>query len=441
MDFSSASKYLNSFINYEKVGYNYPRDLKLARVRMVMAQLGVEYTHLPVIHIAGTKGKGSVATIIAYILAASGYRVGLYTSPHFHDFRERIKVLTLTSAGVRVSCISKKDVVEFCVKYKPVLEKMRFTREFGKLSFFEVYTALGFSYFLRQRLDFVVLETGLGGRLDATNVITPFVSVITHIGYDHTSKLGRRLAQIAYEKAGIIKKGIPVVTASQRRSALDVIRKKCKEEKAPMFLYGRDFISSRIRVRPECIFFDFSFGGFSARRLKLSLQGTHQVENASLAIAALRILKDNGIIRQIDFRKGLSAVSLEGRFEIVSRNPLIVFDIAHNVSSFRVLQDSLKTYFPRKKVILIFGASRDKDVKGMLKYINYDKLILTSFSNPRSFSTSELTEQVNDPYALVAQDVRESFKIAYKYYNRGYLILVAGSFFLVADAKGMIKNV
>ena len=337
--------YLDSFLNYEKKTTFSYRVFSLRKVKTLFERLDIAYERLPVIHVAGTKGKGSTSTFCADLLAASGFKTGLYTSPHFFDLRERIKILT--SGGSRL--IDKKALLDIVNYIEPRLKKLK-----NKPTFFEIYTAIAVKYFLRQKVDFAVLETGMGGRLDATNIMTPRVCVISHIGYDHTDKLGKTLLNIAYEKAGIIKKGIPVVCASQKKSVMNVIKKKCKATKSPLYVYSGDFSAGRIRLNHRDTVFDFKFLDAAIKDLQISLRGKYQVENASLALAAVSLLRSK---RRIDFKKGIRDTFIEGRFEIVRKDPLTVVDIAHNPSSFSVLRENIKTYFPFRKVILIFAAS------------------------------------------------------------------------------------
>ncbi|MCM8831660.1 MAG: bifunctional folylpolyglutamate synthase/dihydrofolate synthase [Candidatus Omnitrophica bacterium] len=443
-NYQSATKYLNSFINYErKVFFPYKKNLKLKRVKKLLHELSIPFDKLKVIHIAGTKGKGSTATFCANILASSGFRVGLYTSPHLVDFRERIAILKKNKKGISKTLISKNDVIRIVNNFKPKIEKLRFTSKFGKVTFFEVYTAIAFKYFLEKNVDFVVLETGLGGRLDATNVINrPLISIITHIDYDHMDKLGNRLAQIAYEKAGIIKKKSLVISNYQRKSALKVILKKAKKEKAQFFLYKKDFFCTNIRFYKNCSYFDFRFKNFELKNLKISLLGPHQIENVALALAAIYLLKEKKIIEEeINYRGGLLSSYIEGRFEIIKKNPLVILDVAHNPAAFGALAKNLKLYFPKKKIILIFAVSKDKDIKNMLnKLSGVDKYIFTSFSNPRSVSPQDIKKVSKISDAILTKDIKEAFRIAIKFYKKNYLILISGSLFLVGDAKNFFKR-
>jgi len=500
--------YLDSFINYEKKEwFSYKKSLKLERVETLLKKLNVPYGELKVIHIAGTKGKGSTVTFIAYILACSGYKVGIYTSPHFFDFRERIKVVSRENSVVRSQMISKKEVVRIVEEFKPYLEKMRFTKEWGKLSFFEVYTAIAFEYFGRQNLDFVVLETGLGGRLDATNVIkNPLMVCITHIGYDHTDKLGKRLVDIAYEKSMIVKEKVPVVCSFQRSSVEKVIRRRCREVGAEVYFLGKEFSFSNVRFRRDYTFFDFSFQSFHLRNLRIQLKGPHQVENASLAILGVHLLEREKVLpkKKVNFYEGLKQAFIEGRFEICpirrvpfskekeetqiigkkvvwaesswgekrisffpsqqvnllksrkvnfslkeesvttsgyTRGPLIVLDIAHNPSSFAALSESLKIYFPKRKVVLIFASSKGKDVKKELKKIDFYKIILTSFANPRSLLPEEIKNLCNLKNAILCPTVKEALELVFKFYNnKSFLTLITGSLYLVAEAKIFLRK-
>lgn len=467
----AAEEYLNSFINYEKkTRFSYKRSLKLERVKILFHALQIPYKKLKVIHIAGTKGKGSTAVFCANLLASAGYKVGLYTSPHFFSFRERIKIVCLKNKknkGIEFKnqAITEAELDRILEKIRPFLEGWRVTplektadfnpvrkylfngvreqsslsgsvEKLGKLTFFEVYTAIAFKYFVEKNVDFVVLETGLGGRLDATNIVNPLVCIITHIGYDHTDKLGNKLKDIAYEKAGIIKSRIPVILPFQRKSALRVIKKKCMEKKAPGFFLGRHFKAENIRIRKNCTFFDFKFRNFKLRNLKIRLRGKCQIENACCGLTAVFLLKETGAIEdKIGFKKSVYDCFLAGRFETIKKDPLTILDIAHNVSSVSVLRDNLELYYPSKKIILIFACSKDKDAKKILKKINYSYLILTRFHNLRSYDPWEIKKICNLKQVFIAKDIKEAIEAAKKVYKRNSIIVVSGSMFLVSEAK------
>ena len=441
-NYDKITTYLNSFINYEKNSFfPYKKSLKLERIQYLLNRLDIPYQELKAIHVAGTKGKGSTANFCASILASLGFRVGLYTSPHLFDFRERIKIVHGQQSAVNSYLIPKKEVSIIVEEFRPVLENLRETKKFGKLSFFEIYTALALKYFLDQKVDFAVLETGLGGRLDATNVAKSLVCIITHIGYDHTDKLGRKLSDIAWEKGGIIKEGVPVVCAQQKSSPLEVIRRRARQKRSKLFLYGKDFKIDNLRLKKDYTFFDFKFGSEKLKNLKIYLKGKHQVENTSCALCACYLLKQKGYIKgKLDPKAGLSSAYLEGRFEMMSTNPLVVVDVAHNASSFSALNDSLELYLPCKKKILIFACSKDKDPRKMLKEIDYHYLIITKFNNPRSFGPLELKKICNAKTAYIAEDIKFAFKQARTFYGNDCVIIISGSLFLVSEAKTFLKK-
>jgi dihydrofolate synthase/folylpolyglutamate synthase len=433
--------YLHSFINYEKIPFfSYQRKLKLQRMHFLLESLGIFPDALSVLHIAGTKGKGSTAFLCSWLLAAKGQNVGLYTSPHLFDFRERIQTVA-RSQGHKVTSnlISKLELSRIVNEMQPKIAKLRLPKSMGRVSFFEVYTAVAFKHFLDKKVDVAVLETGLGGRLDATNVVSPRLSLITHIGYDHIQALGRRLSDIALEKAGIIKANVPVVCSRQRPSVLRVIKKACRRKQSPLFILDRDFFAENIRLRRNATLFDFHFGDIYFKDIEIRLKGKYQVENAACALAAFILMAgddgNDGVVKP-----ELYDCILPGRFEIVRKHPLTIIDIAHNISSFCALRDNLKLYFAAKKVILIFACSKDKDAKGMLKAIPFRRLIVTRFGNPRSFLPQELIQTCNLKGAISAQDIQEALRIAAQLYRRDHLILVSGSLFLASEAKKYLQK-
>jgi len=441
-NFSDVKSYLDGFINYEKkTNYPYAKTLKLKRMEHLLGSLGINYKKNKDIHVAGTKGKGSTACFCANCLAEAGYKTGLYTSPHFFDFRERIKILTRGSHAVVGSLISKRDVTRLVKEMQPRLEKIRYTSALGALSFFEVYTALAFKYFLEKKIDFAVLETGLGGRLDATNVTVPLVSIITHIGYDHMDKLGKTLSSIAKEKAGIIKRNVDVVCARQAPSVHRVISERARKMNAELFTFGAAFRSANEHLGLRHTAFDFCFGSENVCGAKIFLKGKYQIENASLAMASIFRLKEKGVMRgSVNFKKALAGSYLPGRFEILKNNPRIISDIAHNEPSFRALSQNLKTYYPKKKIILIFAASNDKDIKKMLSRISYKHLIVTSFNNPRSFRPQEIKNICRVKKVYLAEDVKKALEIGKQLYDNGSVIVISGSLFLVSEARRALQR-
>jgi dihydrofolate synthase/folylpolyglutamate synthase len=429
-DYQQALQYLNSFLNLEKKAfYSYKESLKLNRVYKVAEYLKIFYKDLKAIHIAGTKGKGSTAHFIAYLLAASGYKVGLFTSPHFFSFRERIKIVKARDGKVEEKLISEKSAIEIIEKFKNKLAV--YNKE--KPTYFELITFIGFEYFLNKKVDYAVVEVGLGGRLDSTNIINPLTSVITHIGYDHVDLLGNSLAAIAAEKAGIIKEKIPVVSSYQRHLADKTIKKIAKKNKSSLFILGKDFQTTNIRINKNYTSFDFEFGKNKIKKIKIYAKGSYQVENAGLALASVASIKKEDKTSVLS-KKALSQCRLTGRFEVVSKNPLVVVDVAHNQSSAKAVSDNLKRYYPKKRIILVFSCSSDKKPNQMLPLIKYDALILTQFNHPRSFDVFQL-KNILKRKAVVTINLKDALKIAKNLYNKQSLILICGSFFLAAEAK------
>ncbi|MDZ4158252.1 MAG: folylpolyglutamate synthase/dihydrofolate synthase family protein, partial [Anaerolineaceae bacterium] len=368
--YQQALDYLYSFVDYSLTrAFRYtPDKFDLGRVRKLMACLGNPHLAYPVIHVAGTKGKGSTAAMIDRALREAGYKVGFYTSPHLMDFNERIQI--------NGKPITRCELVEFVDEIKPHVEKIE------GLTTFELTTALGFMFFARQMVDAAVVEVGLGGRLDATNVVDPLVSVITSISYDHMNVLGNTLTEIAGEKAGIIKPGKTVVMAPQQTEARLVVERIAQERGCRLVRVGTDYLFSAwahslagqsllvwSAVEQPLVNAYIESGGRQAwepTRLSIPLLGQHQVENAATAYAALQVARKEGlIISEVDIARGFKAVQWPARFEVLRRNPPLIIDSAHNRDSALKLRHAIDDYLAGQPVILIFGASEDKDVAGM----------------------------------------------------------------------------
>ena len=350
--YNQALDYLYSFVDYSlKHSSELAKaEFNLDRMFALMESLGNPQAKYPIIHVAGTKGKGSVSALCASALQAAGYKVGLYTSPHLLDYVERIQV--------NGEPISHEFMIQLVEEIKPFVAKI------PKLTTFEITTALGFLAFAKQGCTAAVIEVGLGGRLDATNVITPKVSVITSLSYDHMAVLGNTLAQIAGEKAGIIKDGVPVVSSPQKEESLEVLRRVARLNNSAFTLIGKDVkfegLESSLDGQSLQLTDDLRRSTFD---LHLPLLGSHQLENAATAYAALRA---SGIpISDEAIQKGFSQVQWRARFEVARREPPVIFDSAHNQDSFAKLRETLETYFPGRQVYLIFGASEDKNIPGM----------------------------------------------------------------------------
>jgi dihydrofolate synthase/folylpolyglutamate synthase len=436
MDYQKALQYLDLFINYEtRKNFRY-HEVRLDRVRNILKLLNNPQNCAKAIHVAGTKGKGSTASFISSILRNAGYKVGLYTSPHLHDFRERIKV--------NDRLINKKDMVYLIRRLKMVIDE--YINKTGDLpTFFEAYTALAFCYFRLKKVDFMVIEAGLGGRIDATNVIKPLVCVITPISHEHMSKLGRTLSKIAWEKAGIIKKGSSVVVASQPKVAEKVIRKKVRSEKAKLFMVGKNINYELLNFNGKHQHFRIAGLYNTYENLKSSLLGRHQVINAACSIAAIESLRAYRInISSQAIRKGIRKTKWPGRLEVVSQQPTIVLDGAQNRASAKVLKKAIEDIFDYEKLILVLGMSRDKDIKGVSSKLGKisNRIILTQALHPRAASLKRLKKYTSNQKPVhLRKDLKEAIKLAKKKAGKKDLVLITGSLFVVAEARALIKAI
>ncbi|MBN1201197.1 MAG: bifunctional folylpolyglutamate synthase/dihydrofolate synthase [Anaerolineae bacterium] len=379
--YAETLDYLYSFVNWEVERHmRYaPEVITLERPRAVLAALDNPQDRYPVVHITGTKGKGSVGAMCASAFQAAGLRTGLYSSPHLQDFRERFRINN--------RLIAPDDLTALINEMRPVIEAV------PDITWFEVTTALAFLYFARQQVEVAVIEVGLGGRLDATNVVTPVVSVITSLSYDHTHLLGDSLASIAREKGGIIKPGVPVVTAPQSPEALDVLAGIAAEHHAPLTLIGHDWLYTPQQCTWDCQQFTAGPVDQPMQPFRVALPGEHQALNATVALAALDHVRKAGIpVDTQAVQTGFMAVDWPGRLEVVDHTPPLVLDAAHNGASARRLRAALTELFTQRPLALIFGASADKDVSGMFDALLplTDYLIAAQAVHPRALSPDEI---------------------------------------------------
>jgi dihydrofolate synthase/folylpolyglutamate synthase len=429
--YDQALDYLYSFVDYslKHISELARAEFNLDRMFALMEELGNPQARYPILHVAGTKGKGSVAALCASALRAGGYKTGLYTSPHLWDYVERIQV--------NGEPISHEQLVELVEEVKPAVAKI------PKLTTFEITTALGLLAFAKNNVNAAVVEVGLGGRLDATNVVTPGVSVITSLSYDHMAVLGNTLAEIAGEKAGIIKKGVPVVSAPQAEEALDVLKRVAREKRCPFILVGADVkferrsssldgqslhLSPPALSRAEGFHFPLSPQA-QTLALRIPLLGSHQIENAAIAYTALRT---SGIpISDEAIQQGFAQVKWPARFEILRREPPVVVDSAHNRDSARRLRETLDEYFPGIPVILIFCALQDKDIPGMLEELKprLDCVVATRADHPRAPSAEWIAEQVRQVGVPVeaVERVPQALARALELTGQEKIVLAAGS--------------
>lgn len=416
-------------------------DFTLERMQALMDELGHPERLYACLHIAGTNGKGSVAAFCAAALQAQGYKVGSFTSPH----------LAGALAGIRIhqEAVSDEDLEETFSEMLPHLQKRQDWTQF------EVVTVLMFLHFARAKVSAAVIEVGLGGRLDATNVLTPLVTVITPIDYDHTSILGNSLAEIAREKAGIIKQDVPLVMAPQPKEAKASILKSAQAVGVKVIEVGKDVLFECIRsdltgqvfqmLTPSLPLTKGKGASPEKLRLKIGLLGKHQVENAVTAFAALRIANQRGLVISDDaIRRGFAAARWPGRFEVVAENPPIVLDAAHTPAAARALRIALDEYFPGRPVIMVLGVSADKDLPGIMESLRgrVVRAIATQSAHPRAMPAAELRAKLIrigiESEAIT--DVKESMERALDMAKTNEIVLVCGSVFLVEMAKDIFHK-
>ena len=430
-------------INYLYGLQKYGIKLGLEKTGEILAQLGDPQRRFPSVHIAGTNGKGSVSAMISSMLAAGGYEIGLFTSPHLVSFTERIRINNRQ--------ISEAEVIRLTEEIRDKISNPA-AREFDP-TFFEFVTAMAFLHFQRNRIDWAVIETGMGGRLDATNTVTPEVAVITRISYDHREFLGAALPDIAAEKAGIIKRGVPVVCAAQEQEAEEVIRAAAREKSAALFMYGKDFGGELLSSGLEGITFTYHDDAGTIPDLYAPLAGEHQLINACLALkAATLALKNSNEL----LRKGLASTRWPGRLDMVSEDPPIMIDGAHNPDAAAALSVFIRQHLGGRRLILIMGVMADKDVGGILNPLLplASEIIFTAPDYGRAASPATLAGHAaaqGISRVHTAPTVREAIGLAIKISNEssppqptlgkggsegGYssLILITGSFYTIGEA-------
>ncbi len=439
--YDSALRWLFSQTDYEQMlRVRYNRDtFNLDRMSLLLKKLGNPHKGLHTVHIAGTKGKGSTATMLATMLSSCGHKAGLYTSPHINDVRERITI--------NGDMISQASLTRLINKAKPHVEKMAD----DKPTFFEIFTALAFCYFAAEKVDVAVVETGLGGRLDSTNVLKPAVCGLTSISLDHMHQLGETLGEIAAEKAGIFKRDIPAISVPQTPEAKRVLKKVAKDTRTQLMFTGDDIeFSYRVESSRQ--------SGCHARiclttprsrfeHLHVPLFGEHQAINCGLALALLDQLKAQGMDIDDDLAiQGLSEVDLPGRMEMVQHDPRILLDGAHNAASIQALMRATAQHIPYDSMVMIFGCAADKDINGMMQQIatGADKVIFTrAQNNPRAMDPKELAEiyeEITGRVAQITEDLAQAIPIARSAVSREDVICITGSFYLVGEAKILLGN-
>ncbi|MDY7039529.1 MAG: folylpolyglutamate synthase/dihydrofolate synthase family protein [Chloroflexota bacterium] len=428
LTYEKALDYIYSFTDYEKQAafqYN-PERFDLGRVVRLLMLLDNPHWRFQSIHVAGTKGKGSTSAMLASILQASDYNVGLYTSPHLHTFRERILM--------NDEMIPKDAVAALTERLQPLVSQV------PDLTTFEIATALGFEYFAEREAKLAVLEVGLGGRLDATNVVTPLVAVITPISFDHMQYLGDTLTAIATEKAGIIKPGVPVVSAPQPAEALAVIETICRERSAPLTVVDRAWKWRAETVTPQRQIFSARPDGAPWTTYHLPLLGNHQLVNATTALTTVDVLRRLDIdIPATAVADGLASVRWPGRMEVMSRRPWVVVDGAHNGDSAQKLAADLPVLFPHRRLILVYGALAGHSIPHMLDALLpiADEVILTRVGNPRGVDPTDILDEVQAHGRTAERVVPVDAALERALHIAGAedLVCVTGSLYIVADAR------
>ncbi len=433
-NYQSALDYIYSFIDFSltrNLRYS-AANFDLSRMQDLVDLLGNPERSYAVVHVAGTKGKGSTCALVASILSSQGYKVGFYSSPHMIDFKERIRVNDVQ--------ITSEEVVSLVESMREKIEKVK------GISTFEITTALAFQYFFEKQVDIAVIEVGMGGRLDATNVVHPILTAITSISLDHTMILGDTIAKIAQEKAGIIKERIPVVIAKQSKEAKEVISDIARKAKSQIIDIENDLDWEQIAYSLE----NQSFR-IVEKKLEESSQspiytmpllGDHQLDNALTAYAVVKNLPPKYHVSEASISAGFRKAHWTGRFEVISKSPMIIIDGAHNPYSFEKLSQTIQKYLPGEKVTLIFGASEDKDVPQMIEIISpfVEKIIFTRSDHPRAMSREDflaiLTPQQLQEFCF--EEIEPLITEIKRNPNEVYL--AAGSIFIAGAVKQMLQN-
>jgi len=403
--------------------------LGLDNIREFLGRIGNPEKSLKSIHVAGTNGKGSVCAMAAETLRAHGIKVGLYTSPHLVDFRERITINNRR--------IAERDVVRLGLELKETMEAMASESKEKQLTFFEFTTGLAFKYFEEKAVDIVVAEVGMGGRLDATNVLDPEVSVITRICLEHTNYLGGSIQEIAREKAGIIKQGVHVITCERKPDALAVIESTCMKKRSSLRRIGKDFEISLVNQTVGGTEFNYS-GARTIKGLRTRLIGGYQADNAAAAIAALEVLSEGGLaVTDGDIRKGLASVRWPGRLDMISRRPLVILDGSHNPEGVATTASVLES-LDLRPLTFVVGCMDDKDARGIVRALAplASKMIVTQARFKRALPAGTLMDIVKQEFdgeTVLSPDTRSALETGLNDI-RGKGLCVIGSLYVVGEA-------
>ena len=410
--------------------------LGLSNIKELCAILDNPQDKIKTIHVGGTNGKGSTAAIISSILNKAGYKVGLYTSPHLIDFTERIRINNVPVSEERVSCLVRH--IRDCMEDKVLMP-----------TFFEFTTALAMLDFAEESVDIAVMEVGMGGRLDATNIIKPLVSVITNVEYDHTEHLGPLLKDIAKEKCGIIKRGVPLVTSEIKGDILSLIENYAGDNGTPAYVYGRDFHTDPVELTRHYSRFNYNGLIWKGLLLETILAGRHQVFNTGAALFTVELLANTGFnVTESHIKEGVKGVSWPGRLETLAGPPPVLLDGAHNHAASIALREFISDVIMKKedvgKTVLIFGVLRDKDAHSMIGELipHISEIIITRPDTERGLPVEEL-RQIVEGYSVkpyVTNTVSDALSVAYDITSSSDVIIVTGSLYLVGEARALISN-
>ncbi len=431
MDYKEALSYLDGLSRFgSRPG--------LTTIQYLLYTIGNPERSLKIIHVAGTNGKGSTSSLIAKGLESLGYKVGLYTSPHLFSIRERIKINDKKITRESFSCLVTKIL--------PYVEKVANKEGCFHPTFFETLTAMAFWYFAENKVDFLVLETGMGGRFDATNVTYPLISVITHIARDHTNFLGSEIEKIAEEKCGIIKGGIPVISAKQEKNVKEIIEKFANYKGSPVYFSDNKIFDINLSIdNTTFLYRDLEN---NSHKVELPLIGCYQAENAATAIHTIEVLNKHWDynISISRFIKGLKKVNWPGRFQIIRKNPYIILDGAHNVDGVKRLVENIKILFPERKLTLLIGVLRDKEYDKIVEIFSpiAKKVITTTPKSDRALSPyalKEIFEKYGIADVIVIPPPLDAISYALEHLRETDILLVAGSLYLIGQIEEyFLKN-
>ncbi len=408
----------------------------LKRMEWMLERLNHPERNIKAIHIGGTNGKGSTVTFLRCILEEAGYTVGTFTSPYFEVFNERI--------SINGKPISDQEMLELANVILPLAEELE-TTELEGPSEFEVITAMALYYFAKLNpVDVALFEVGLGGRFDSTNVIHPLLSIITSIGLDHTNILGDTYEKIAFEKAGIIKNGAPIITAVKRSDAIKVIEEKANQVKAPIYRLDKEFFITEEHALIRGGEFGFSTSFQKIEELEISMLGRHQISNASLAIMAAQVLKQfySFLIDEPHIRAGLQRAYWPGRMELISEVPYVLIDGAHNEEGIDSLVRELDERYSDKKINMVFTALSDKKLDTMIAKLDgaADSITFTSFEYPRATPAEALYEMSTSKNKHMANDWQECIKVMLPEITENEILVITGSLYFLSEVKPVLNK-